>query len=60
MAHYNLPLMTINNFDTRSTIIGVVSFGNGCANPSFPGVYARVTEVKAWIQDNADTLDSKC
>ena len=55
-----LTLITLDNLDTRSTIIGVVSFGNGCANPGFPGVYARVTEVKAWIQDNADTLDSNC
>ena len=60
MAHYNLTPITLDNLDTRSTIIGVVSFGNGCANPGFPGVYARVTEVKSWIQDNADTLDSNC
>ena len=60
IAHYNLTPITLDNLDTRSTIIGLVSFGNGCANPGFPGVYARVTEVKAWIQDNADTLDSNC
>jgi trypsin len=31
-------------------ILGVTSFGNGCADRPFPGVYSRVLSFKDWIQ----------
>jgi len=39
-------------------LIGVVSWGDGCARKGYPGVYARMTEVISWINSNAGSLNT--
>ncbi|XP_075977084.1 trypsin CFT-1-like [Anticarsia gemmatalis] len=34
-------------------VVGICSFGRGCADPEFPGVSVRVTQFTPWIQENA-------
>uniref|UniRef100_A0A3P9LD91 Peptidase S1 domain-containing protein n=1 Tax=Oryzias latipes TaxID=8090 RepID=A0A3P9LD91_ORYLA len=48
------PLVTKNG--TAWIQAGVVSFGNKCALPNFPGVYARVSEYQTWISSQDQTL----
>ena len=37
--------------DGKQTLVGVVSWGFGCAEKGHPGVYSRITEVLPWIEE---------
>ena len=42
------PIMMFNS-DDRWELVGVVSYGRGCARPGYPGVYTRFTSYLGWI-----------
>uniref|UniRef100_A0A1A9WPT7 Peptidase S1 domain-containing protein n=1 Tax=Glossina brevipalpis TaxID=37001 RepID=A0A1A9WPT7_9MUSC len=44
------PLMM--RYDSRWIQLGVVSFGNKCGEPGYPGVYTRLTQYLDWIRDH--------
>jgi trypsin len=42
-----------------NVLVGITSWGEGCARPEFPGVYARVSSRIAWIREQVCSLSAK-
>lgn len=40
--------LVINN-----TLIGITSWGKGCGQPEYPGVWTRVPRIRDWIDQNS-------
>lgn len=46
------PLMLYDEDAQSWLLVGVVSFGNRCAEPGYPGVYTRLTNFIDWVLAN--------
>ena len=51
------PLAVRSPIDNRWLLIGVTSWGYGCADVNYPGVWSRVSSVIDWIDGIADLSD---
>ena len=45
------PLM-LQGSNRKWMLVGIVSWGHRCGEPGFPGVYTRVSQYLAWIENN--------
>jgi len=54
------PLVCQENDTTPFVLQGITSFGIGCADAGFPGVYTRVSKFVNWIEDQISASGTYC
>jgi trypsin len=52
------PLTYTTGTPAKTYIVGIVSWGIGCAQAGNPGVYSRVTHVLPWINEQMTTANN--
>ena len=43
------PLILKGNSSDEDILLGIVSWGEGCADPRYPDVYSRISYFASWI-----------
>jgi secreted trypsin-like serine protease len=52
------PLVSFNSGEDQHELIGLVSWGDGCAEPGKYGVYTRISAYRDWIDEQSQSVQT--